>query len=80
MASNTLRHRYFNNLFLCHTPTLYDVKHPTSLLFIARVRTFRPNNGLLIAIYSTVLPNVQRSRPLSQDNVAKGRHPRQIQV
>ena len=44
-----------------------------SSLFIVRVRTLRPDNGWLIAIYSKVLPMVQRSRSLSTDSVAKWR-------
>ena len=58
---------------------LYDVivgggspRHESSL-FIVRVRTLRLGNGLVIAIFSNVLPKVQRSRSLSPDNVAKWR-------
>ena len=53
----------------------YVPKHArgTSPLFIVRVRTLMPDNGWLIAIYSNVLPKVQRSRSLSPDSVAKWR-------
>ena len=42
-----------------------DVGVLLSFLFLVKVRTFRPDNARLIAIYSKVLPNdvrVQRSR------------------
>ena len=44
-----------------------------SSLFIVRVRTFRLGNGWVIAIYSNVLPKVQRSRSICPDSVAKWR-------
>ena len=44
----------------------------TSPLFIVRLRTFKPDNGWVIAIFSKVLPN-ESSRP--RRSVAKWRHP-----
>ena len=44
-----------------------------SLLYIVRVRTLRLDKGWLIAIFSKVLPKVQRSRSLISDSVAKWR-------
>ena len=44
-----------------------------SSLFIVRVRTLRLGNGWVIAIFSNVLPKVQRSRSISPDSAAKWR-------
>ena len=77
---------YYISYVIGSHPSYVITPHPfyvithifTSSLFIVRVRTFRPDNGWLIAIFSNVLLKVQRSRSVSPDCVAKLRHPRQI--
>ena len=71
---------YIVTLWLTGTPPIWRHSGGGTLmnessLYIVRVRTLRLDKGWLIAIFSNVLPKVQRSRSISPDSVAKWRHP-----